>query len=150
MQIRVFKEENTDAVIELWNRCDLTVSWNDPRLDIERKKMIQPELFLVGVCEDKIVASVMGGYEGHRGWLYYLAVDPGYRHRGFAKLIVADMEGRISKMGCPKINLMVRSGNTKVLDFYRGLGYCVDDVVSLGKRLVEDGVLAKTAEHDTD
>jgi len=136
--IRTFQPEDTDPVITLWQRCDLTVPWNDPHQDIKRKLAVQPELFIVGINKGTLVASVMGGYDGHRGWIYYLAVDPAFRHHGYGRRILRKLEQRLSEAGCPKINLMVRETNDGVLDFYRSLGYTDDEVVNLGKRLVKD------------
>ena len=136
--IRSFREEDAESVVALWRACNLTVEWNDPMLDIERKKAVQPELLLVGTCQNKIVASVMAGYDGHRGWLNYLAVDPEHRMRGFGSAIIAEAEKLLGSMGCPKINLQVRTANKEVIGFYRSLGYEVDDVVGLGKRIVPD------------
>lgn len=138
MKIRSFTTEDTEAVVNLWEQCSLTVPWNDPRQDIQRKIAVQPELFLVGLLAGKVISSVMGGYDGHRGWLYYLAVDPEYQHQGVGKQIVTEIERRIKQRGCPKINLMVRTSNKKVIAFYRSLGYEIDEVVGLGKRIVTD------------
>ncbi|THB78775.1 MAG: GNAT family acetyltransferase [Desulfobulbaceae bacterium] len=138
MEIRSFQKGDTSQIISLWERCNLTVSWNDPEKDIQRKLTTQSELLLVGVQEERIVATVMAGYDGHRGWLYYLAVDPDYQKQGYGSRIVAEAERRLRAMGCPKINLMVRNSNQKVREFYQSLGYQVDEVVSLGKRLVDD------------
>ncbi len=138
MTIRTFQPADSEPVIRLWQRCNLTVPWNDPMLDIRRKLAVQPELFLVGEQDRHLVASAMGGYDGHRGWIYYLAVDPDFRQRGYGRLITGTLERLLSAAGCPKINLMVRATNRAVVDFYGGLGYTVDEVVSLGKRLVKD------------
>lgn len=135
MQIREFKPEDEEKVIELWKKCKLTAPQNNPQNDIRKKLEINPDLFLVGIYKEKIVASVMGGYEGHRGWINYLAVAPEVQKRGFAKQIMNFVEARIKAKGCPKINLQVRETNTEVLAFYQTLGYKVDNVVSLGKRL---------------
>ena len=85
-----------------------------------------------------IVAAVMAGYEGHRGWINYLAVDPGHQRRGLGRAILDAAEARLRASGCPKINLQVRRSNTQVLAFYRAIGYLEDDAVCLGKRLVHD------------
>ena len=138
MEIRVFANSDSQAVISLWQRCALTVPWNDPHKDIQRKLAVQPELFLVGVLNGIVIGSVMGGYDGHRGWIYYLAVDPDHQHHGYGSQLVTEVENRIMAMGCPKINLMVRTGNRAVLDFYTNLGYQPDEIVGLGKRLVPD------------
>ena len=80
----------------------------------------------------------MGGYEGHRGWVNYLAVDPVYQKHGYGRQLMAELEKRLLKLGCPKINLQVRNGNSSALEFYNRIGYKVDDVISLGKRLITD------------
>ncbi len=134
-EVRSFQNGDADALVQLWKDCRLTRDSNDPYRDIQLKRAIQPDLLLVGTLEGRIVASVMAGYEGHRGWLNYLAVAPGCRRQGFGRQIVAAAEQRLQLLGCPKINLQVRSGNTPAVDFYRNIGFQVDDVISLGKRL---------------
>ena len=112
--------------------------WNDPKKDIYRKLNTQRDMFLVGSIGSKVVATVMAGYDGHRGWINYLAVDTANQKRGFGRLLMAEAEVRLREKGCPKINLQVRNTNAKVVEFYRAIGYSVDDVVSMGKRLEED------------
>ncbi len=138
LQIRQFRDHDEPAVIRLWQDCELVVPWNNPQKDIQRKLDAGAELFLVGAFEEKLIASVMGGYDGHRGWIYYLAVAPEFRNRGFARAMMADMEGRLLALGCPKINLLVRNTNTEVIEFYNSLGYAMDQSVGLGKRLIAD------------
>lgn len=138
MEIRCFRPEDELSVIALWQQCDLVRPWNDPRRDICRKLQVNPEWFLVGLVDGQVVATVMAGYEGHRGWLNYLAVTPVFQHQGLARAIVAEAEGLLRKAGCPKINLQIRTSNHGVIEFYRRLGYAVDDVVSMGKRLEHD------------
>ena len=138
MKIRCFQSEDEPAVIALWQQCDLVRPWNDPHRDICRKLKINPEWFLVGLVDGQVVATVMAGYEGHRGWLNYLAVAPEFQRRGLAREIVAEAERLLRKAGCPKINLQIRTSNQAVIEFYRRLGYSVDDVVSMGKRLEHD------------
>jgi ribosomal protein S18 acetylase RimI-like enzyme len=139
MTIRPFRFEDEAAVLALWVQCDLVRSWNDPRKDIQRKLQVQPELFLVGEEDGQVIASVMAGYEGHRGWLNYLAVDPAHQRRGHAGALLAEAERLLLERGCPKINLQVRSTNAAAAAFYHALGYGVDEVISMGKRLVQDG-----------
>lgn len=139
MQIRAYRPEDEAAVVALWRRCDLLRPWNDPAKDIRRKLKVRPDLFMVGVVEGNVVASVMAGYEGHRGWLNYLAVAPEHRRHGYGRALVAEAERLLLEAGCPKINLQVRSANRAVIEFYRRLGYAVDEVVSMGKRLELDG-----------
>ena len=139
MRIRVFQEADTQAVVALWSECGLTRPWNDPHKDIARKLAVQRELFLVGECDGVVIASVMAGYEGHRGWVYYLAVAPQHRRRGYARELMQHVEAALLALGCPKISLMVRETNVPVLEFYRRLGYAQDASVPLGKRLIPDG-----------
>ncbi|MDY0909251.1 GNAT family acetyltransferase [Microbacterium sp. CFBP9034] len=136
--VRVFEERDTDAVVALWNAVGLTRPWNDPRKDIARKLTVQPELFLVAEDDDRIVGSVMAGYDGHRGWLYYLASDPLRRGEGIARDLVAGAEERLIAMGCPKVQLMVRPDNIAARGFYESLGYEPFDIWSTGKRLIAD------------
>jgi ribosomal protein S18 acetylase RimI-like enzyme len=138
MEIRGFETKDEQEVMQLWTECGLTVPWNDPIKDIQRKLKVNPELFLVGTINNKIIASVMGGYDGHRGWINYLAVSPEYQKTGLAKEIMFEIENRIKLKGCPKINLQIRETNQKVIDFYKTVGYKIDPVVSMGKRLVSD------------
>lgn len=138
MRIREFEPSDEDAVIALWTACELTRSWNDPHKDIARKLSEQPEMFLVGEIDGALIASVMAGYDGHRGWLNYLAVSPAYQGRSFGRQMVAEAERLLTRRGCPKLNLQVRATNAAVLAFYGKLGYAVDDVVSMGKRLIVD------------
>lgn len=138
MLIRPAKDSDRLALIALWQRCGLVVPWTDPERDIARKGEMQDELFLVGMLDDFLVASVMAGYDGHRGWLYYLAVDPAVQRRGFGRKLVNDVLERLQTMGCSKVNLQVRTTNTDVLVFYGRLGFIRDDVISLGKPLMTD------------
>jgi len=138
MQIRAFDPADEDAVVSLWQRCGLTRAWNDPRKDIARKRKVGADLFLVGVIDARIVASAMGGYEGHRGWVNYLAVDPDFQRRGFGSRMMAAIEVALRSRGCPKINLQIRGSNRAAAGFYRALGYSLDDVISMGKRLERD------------
>lgn len=140
IQIRPYLPGDENDVIELWRKCELTKPWNNPKLDIERKLKVNPELFLVGLLKSKIVATVIGGYEGHRGWINYLAVDPEYQRRGLGRQMMEVIEDKILDMGCPKINLQVRTENTSVIEFYNNIGYKTEDRMSMGKRLVEDDV----------
>ena len=125
-------------MVALWRRCELTRPWNDPHKDIARKRTVQSELFLVAVEDGTIVAAAMAGYDGHRGSVNYLAVDPAYRRRGFGRALMRSIEEALASRGCPKVNLLVRSANAEVIAFYQRLGYARDDVVALGKRLIPD------------
>ncbi|MEW5723556.1 MAG: GNAT family acetyltransferase [Thermodesulfobacteriota bacterium] len=133
--IRKYWESDQDEVIRLWHDCRLVVPWNDPEADIRAKVLFQPDLFLVGLWEGRLAATVMVGYEGHRGWINYLAVAPNLRRREIGRRMMAAAEERLRTLGCPKINLQVRASNAGVIAFYQALGYIVDEVVCLGKRL---------------
>lgn len=135
MNIREYEERDQAGVIALWVECALVVPWNDPVKDIARKLQVGRDLFLVGVSDGALVATVMGGYDGHRGWINYLAVKPSEQGRGYGRQLVQAVEVLLKAMGCPKINLQVRAANTGIIDFYHGIGYTTDKVVSLGKRL---------------
>lgn len=137
--VRAFKEEDEARVIELWTFAGLVRPWNDPKKDIARKLKVQRELFLVAELEGVLVGTVMAGYDGHRGWINYLAVDIGQRRRGIGTALMRDAERRLKLFGCPKINLQVRRENTAVHAFYAALGFVEDEAVSLGKRLEQDG-----------
>ncbi|MEI8121747.1 MAG: GNAT family acetyltransferase [bacterium] len=138
MEIRPYRKEDEAAVVQLWRDCGLVVSHNDPHKDIRRKLAAQPDLFLVGLNSGQIVATVMAGYEGHRGWLNYLAVAPAHQGGGIGRQMVSEAERLLRALGCPKINLMIRRSNAGVIAFYRKLGFAEDDVVSMGKRLEKD------------
>lgn len=138
MELRPYSPADEAAVIELWRRCELVRPWNDPRKDIQRKLTTQPELFLVGELKGRIVATIMAGYDGHRGWVNYLAVAPEHRTKGYGRLLMRQIEERLTARGCPKLNVQVRTSNKDVLEFYRKIGYMPDEAVSLGKRLIPD------------
>jgi ribosomal protein S18 acetylase RimI-like enzyme len=137
-EIRIFQPSDDATVVQLWKDCNLVVPWNNPLRDIRRKLRVQPELFLVGFVSGELAATVMAGYEGHRGWLNYLAVAPRFRRQGLGRKMVAEAEARLRQMGCPKINIQIRTSNTEVIEFYRRIGFKPDDVVSMGKRLEAD------------
>lgn len=136
--IRPFHPTDETSVVALWKTCGLFRSWNDPHKDIARKMQVSPEWFLVAEHGGRVVASVMIGYEGHRGWINYLAVEPAWQRRGTGRALMAEAERVLRAAGCPKINLQVRRTNHEVIAFYEKLGFAQDDVVSLGKRLEHD------------
>lgn len=136
MRIRMFRPEDTEDVVALWESSGLVVPWNDPRKDIARKRDVQPELFIVAVDKgDRLLGSVMAGYDGHRG---YLATCETVRGSGVGRALVEHVEAALRDLGCPKVNLQVRSSNAAVVAFYEHLGYRIDDTIDLGKRLIED------------
>ena len=138
MNIRSFRKSDADDVIKLWKDCGLVVPWNDPTNDIQRKLLVQSELFLIGTLDNEIIASAMAGYDGHRGWVYYLAVHPNHQKFRYGKKMMESAERLLIEMGCPKINIMVRESNLDVIKFYKETGYAVQEVATLGKRLIAD------------
>ena len=138
MQIRRYDELDLGEVIALWQECGLVVPQNDPAKDIQRKLLVDRDLFLVGAIDTGMVATVMGGYDGHRGWINYLAVKPAQQRHGYGQAMMDAIEIRLRDKGCPKINLQVRAANNDVIAFYAALGYATYRVVGLGKRLEYD------------
>ena len=167
LTIRPFHTADEADVVALWQACGLTRPWNDPHKDIARKLGVQREWFLVGTVPadqtahglaappsstdaihagearakaspPQLIASVMAGYDGHRGWVNYLAVHPAHQRQGHAARLMAQVETLLTAAGCPKLSLQVRQGNDAALAFYETLGYGVDPVVSMGKRLIPD------------
>lgn len=143
LRIRPFTQDDEEAVIPLWDRSGLIRPWNDPHKDIRRKMEVQPDLFLVASLDGVLAGTVMAGYEGHRGWINYLAVAPEFRRSGIGRALMERAEELLRAAGCPKINLQVRAGNGAAVEFYRRLGFTVDDVLSMGKRLEQDGPEAR-------
>ena len=136
--VRPFADDDEDAVVALWTAAGLTRPWNDPHRDIARKKQVQRELFLVAEDDGAVVGTAMAGYDGHRGWVYYLAVAPERQGGGLGRTLMAEAETRLLALGCPKVNVQIRSGNEGVAAFYDRLGYTPDAATSLGKRLIPD------------
>ena len=123
------------AVIALWQRCGLTRPWNDPSSDIAFARRGPNSAILIGRAGDAIVASAMVGHDGHRGWVYYVAVDPDAQHKGFGGAIMAAAEEWLRALGVAKIMLMVRPDNTQVQAFYATLGYDQQERVIYAKWL---------------
>jgi ribosomal protein S18 acetylase RimI-like enzyme len=138
MQIRPYQDADEASVIKLWHACGLTRPWNNPKHDISRKLTTQPELFLVGVQDAVVVATAMIGFDGHRGWVNYLGVSPSHRKLSYGKAMMDEAARRLTERGCPKLNLQIRSSNADAIAFYKQLGYQVEEVVSMGKRLIPD------------
>ena len=138
-KIRPFKPADQVAVIDLWKICKLIRPWNSPEKDIQRKLDVQSDLFLVLEIRKNIIGSVMAAYDGHRGVVNYLAVHPNYQKKGFGRIIMEYVEAELIRRGCPKINLLVRSDNHIVSDFYSKLLYQEqNDIKVFGKRLIPD------------
>jgi ribosomal protein S18 acetylase RimI-like enzyme len=138
LTIRPFAPADEAAVVALWDASGLTRPWNDPHRDIARKLRVQPEWFLIAALGDEIIGTVMAGYDGHRGWVNYLAVAPAQRRAGVGRALMSEVERLLGDAGCPKINMQIRGTNESAVGFYQALGYTVDDVISLGRRLEHD------------
>jgi len=138
LKIRPYAGADEFAVITVWESCGLVRPQNDPRKDIARKLRVNPEWFMVAESAGKIVGAVMAGYEGHRGWINYLAVAPVERKKGVGRALMMEAERVLRAAGCPKINLQVRPDNPAVIAFYERIGFSVEGAISLGKRLVVD------------
>ncbi len=136
--IRPYEERDRDPLASLWASCELTRPWNNPGRDIDRKLASDPENLLVLEKDGEIIGSVMVGYDGHRGWINYLAVHPLHQRQGWARQLIAEAERQLREVGCAKVNLQVRSSNAPALGFFSRIGFVADDVVSLGKRLEVD------------
>jgi ribosomal protein S18 acetylase RimI-like enzyme len=135
LKIVPYKETYRDAVVALWQKCGLIHPPNDPIKDIAEKMRFQPNLFFVALVDGKVVGSVMVGYEGHRGWLNYLAVAPECQRRGYGRKLVEKAIAELAKIGCQKLNLQVRKGNASAVEFYKHVGFKEDECLSFGKRL---------------
>ncbi|WP_305988148.1 GNAT family acetyltransferase [Roseibium sp. MMSF_3544] len=137
-EIAEFDEKHRQDVISLWEKCGLVRPWNNPDKDIDRKLTDRNGAFFVLLAGQRIIGSVMASYDGHRGSIYYLAIDPEFQAQGLGKRLMNHCEAFLLKLECPKINLFVRSGNEAVLQFYHELGYSEDAAIPLGKRLIPD------------
>jgi ribosomal protein S18 acetylase RimI-like enzyme len=137
--LRSYLPPDREGLVRLWSVCGLVRPWNDPDRDIDRKLARDPENLLVVEHDGALVGSVMVGYEGHRGWVNYLAVDPDHQGRGLGRRLMERAEEILGQLGCAKVNLQVRSSNEAAIGFYRRIGYSVDDSVSMGRRLEVDG-----------
>ncbi len=136
IEVVTYRAHQFDGVRELWEEAfPDDPPWNRAEAAIPAKLAIQPDLFLVAVQGERVVGSVMAGYDGHRGWLYAAAVLKGHQRKGVASRLVAEAERRLRALGCEKVNLQVRAANQQVVGFYCGLGYQVEERISMGRRL---------------
>jgi ribosomal protein S18 acetylase RimI-like enzyme len=136
MEIRPYKDSDKANVTLLWREVFPDAPpWNHPETNIEQKVAVQRELFLVAILGEKLVGTSMGGYDGHRGWIYYVAVHPDHRRQGIGSALMNRVEKDLAQIGCPKINLQVRSSNHQLVLFYKRLGYDVEERISMSKHL---------------
>lgn len=136
MQIRPYADSDQAAVVALWNAVlPDSAPHNDPATSIRNKLAVERDLFFVAEIDGAIVGTVMGGYDGHRGWVYSVAVDTRFRRRGIATSLIQRLEAALIRRGCLKVNLQVRATNAEVIAFYKTLGFDVEERISMGKRL---------------
>ncbi len=136
METRPYEESDEPDVVALWNEVfPDALPWNDPADNIRLKLAVQRDLFLVAMADSCLVGTAMAGFDGHRGWVYFVAVKPSHRKRGIATALMRAVEHALQSLGCPKLNLQVRSSNPDAVHFYERLGYAVEDHISMGKCL---------------
>jgi len=134
LEIRAYRDNDKEAVVRLWEEVfPGAPAHNPPAKDIERKLAVQRELFFVAMHQGQLVGTALAGFDGHRGWVYYVASDPRFRRRGIGAALMKRVEQGLAGIGCHKLNLQVRSTNHEVVEFYKKLGYDVEDRVSMGK-----------------
>jgi len=134
--VRQFHDADAAAVAVLWRRVFHDDSrWRAPEQIIERRRRRQRELFLVATIGNEVVGTMLAGYDGHRGWLYRVAVAPEHERRGVGRALVREAEQRLLQLGCPKVNLQIEGENRDVVGFYERLGYAVEDRISMGRPL---------------
>ncbi len=139
MNIRPFEITDSDAVEQLWKKVfPDDPPHNAPRKVIDEKMSVQKELFFVAEDNGSIIGTVMSGYDGHRGWLYSVAVKSECRRKGVGRQLVDHAVTALSSIGCLKVNLQVRSTNAEVVAFYKTLGFSIEERISMRKRLVEE------------
>lgn len=129
--------EEVGPAIELWHRCGLTRPWNDPQDDLARALAAPGSTVLAGRIDGTLVATVMVGFDGHRGWVYYLAVDARFRGAGHGRSMMQRAEAWLARQGAPKLNLMVRADNAAAARFYESAGYVRSDVMVLQRSLTD-------------
>jgi ribosomal protein S18 acetylase RimI-like enzyme len=137
--LRQYRPGDREALVRLWSLCGLIRPWNDPYRDIDRKLTWDAPNLVVLEDAGELIGSVMVGYEGHRGWVNYLAVHPRHQRQGVGRLLMDEAERRLRELGCAKVNLQIRTSNQAAAQFYRRIGYAADDVISMGRRLEDDG-----------
>jgi ribosomal protein S18 acetylase RimI-like enzyme len=136
IKVRPYESGDEEGVVGLWREVfPEAPAHNDPHADIHSKLQVQPELFFVALDEERLVGTAMAGFDGHRGWVYYVAVHPDHRRRGVGTALMERAEGVLRELGCPKLNLQIRAENAEVQAFYESLGYAVEERISMGKHL---------------
>ena len=139
LEIRQFRIEDTDGVLGVWESAGMIRPGRNPRADIQKKLGHSPESFFVGVQERQIVATVMVGYDGHRGWIYLLAVRPELQRKGIGRAMVEHVEGWLRLRGCLKAKLQIDEDRASVVGFYEKLGYEPQNLISMGRWFLPEG-----------
>ncbi len=136
LEVRAYRAADESDVIRIWNESLANPApHNDPATSLRNKLLHDDGLLLVAAADDRVVGTIMGGYDGHRGWIYSLAVGPAHRRHGIGTMLVRRMEALLQERGCLKLNLQVRTSNAEVIRFYERLGFAVEEILNLGKRL---------------
>lgn len=136
MKIRRYDHRDKDQIVELWkNIFPITSPRHEPEFSIQRKVQYKDDLFFVAVENTQIIGTVMGGYDGHRGWIYSLAVHQKYRRKGIGTALIRYVENALRELDCPKINLQILESNSDVVQFYQTLGFDIEPRLSMGKCL---------------
>jgi len=139
VEIRPYADTDEESVVALWSQVfDDMPAWNHPQTDIKHKLKVQPQLFVVATIERDLAGTAMAGFDGHRGWVYYLAVSPRHRRQGIGTLLMRRVERDLVHVDCPKLNLQVRARSEQAVKFYQSMGYTIEERVSMGKLLVHD------------
>jgi len=136
LAFRPISDGDVEATIALWTACGLVRPWNDPAKDIAFARGKPNSEVLVALLDERLVASVMVGHDGHRGIVYYVSVDPAMQGRGYGRQVMAAAEGWLKAHGIWKLNLLVRAENDAVRDFYESLGYEVEPRLSMARKLM--------------
>lgn len=136
LKIRPYQQEDRGGLLSLWGEVfGASAGHNNPETSLDKKLRHDPDLLLVAVMDSLVVGSVMGGYDGHRGWIYSLAVTPSLRRKGIASALMHKIEVLLRTRGCLKVNLQVVSSNSEVVVLYEELGFHVEERISMGKKL---------------
>lgn len=139
IEIRPYRETDLGAVVDLWQACGLTRPWNPPARDIATVQQTGHGELLVAAAEGRVVGTVMVGHDGHRGWVYYMAVDPARQRVGLGKRLLRAAEEWVAARGIKKLELMIRDSNLGVAAFYESCGYGREPVVVMSRWLAGSG-----------
>lgn len=133
LEIRPFEIEDTDGVLAVWTSVGMMREGRNQRDDIQKKLRHSPDSFFIGVCEGVVAAAVIAGYDGHRGWIYRLAVRPEFQRRGIGSAMVEHAESWLRQQGCPKMKLQIEPQRADIVEFYRKLGFETQELINMSK-----------------